>query len=134
MALPARWGLTLPLPVVRIPEQRDLITRLPDLGYTDVWSAELNGYDAFTPLAFASQWAPQLRLGTAIVGIYGRAPVTLAVQAATMADLAPDRFVMGIGTSSQVAVEKWNGIPFSKPYKRSRAMLRFLREELASGQ
>jgi probable F420-dependent oxidoreductase len=130
----ARWGLTLPLTGVRIPDQRELITSLPDLGYTDAWSAELNGYDAFTPLAFASQWAPQLRLGTAIVGIYGRAPVTLAVQAGTMADLAPGNFVMGIGTSSKVAVEQWNGIPFEKPYQRSRDMLRFLREALAGGK
>jgi probable F420-dependent oxidoreductase len=134
MAPRARWGLTLPLTGLRIPDQRDLIARLPDLGYTDAWSAELNGYDAFTPLAFASEWAPELRLGTAIVGIYGRAPVTLAVQAGTMADLAPGRFVMGIGTSSKVAVEQWNGIPFDKPYQRSRDMLRFLREALAGGK
>ena len=41
---------------------------------------------------------------------------------------------MGIGTSSQVAVEQWNGIPFEKPYQRSRDMLRFLREALAGGK
>jgi probable F420-dependent oxidoreductase len=129
-----RWGLTLPLHGLPVAEQRDLVTSLPDLGYSDVWSAELNGVDAFTPLTLASQWAPQLRLGTAIVGVYGRAPVTLAVQAATMADLAPGKFVMGIGTSSQVAVEQWNGIPFEKPYQRSRDMLRFLRAALAGGK
>jgi probable F420-dependent oxidoreductase len=129
-----RWGLTLPLHGLPVAEQRDLVTSLPDLGYTDVWSAELNGVDAFTPLTLASQWAPQLRLGTAIVGVYGRAPVTLAVQAATMADLAPGKFVMGIGTSSQVAVEQWNGIPFEKPYQRSRDMLQFLRAALAGGK
>jgi probable F420-dependent oxidoreductase len=129
-----RWGLTLPLHGLPLAEQRDLVAGLPDLGYTDVWSAELNGVDAFTPLALASQWAPQLRLGTAIVGVYGRAPVTLAVQAATLADLAPGRFVMGIGTSSKVAVEQWNGIPFDKPYQRSRDTLRFLREALAGGK
>jgi probable F420-dependent oxidoreductase len=134
MGSQTRWGLTLPLHGLPVPEQRDLVTSLPDLGYTDVWSAELNGVDAFTPLTLASQWAPQLRLGTAIVGVYGRAPVTLAVQAATMADLAPGRFVMGIGTSSRVAVEQWNGIPFEKPYQRSRDMLRFLREALAGGK
>ncbi len=134
MASQARWGLTLPLTGVPLADQRDLVASLPDLGYTDAWSAELNGIDAFTPLAFASEWAPALRLGTAIVGIYGRAPVTLAVQAATLADLAPGRFVMGIGTSSKVAVEQWNGIPFEKPYQRSRDMLRFLREALAGGR
>jgi probable F420-dependent oxidoreductase len=128
------WGLTLPLIGLPLAEQRDLVASLPDLGYTDAWSAELNGFDAFTPLALASQWAPQLRLGTAIVGIYGRAPVTMAVQAGTLADLAPGKFVMGIGTSSKVAVEQWNGIPFEKPYQRSRDMLRFLREALAGGK
>jgi len=65
------------------------------------------------------------------VGIYTRAPVALAVSAATLAALAPGRFVMGIGTSSQVAVEQWNGIPFEKPYQRSRDMLQFLRAALA---
>jgi probable F420-dependent oxidoreductase len=134
MVTQPRWGLTLPLSGVPLPEQRAVAERLPDLGYTDVWSAELNGVDAFTPLAFVSQWAPQLRLGTAIVGVYGRAPVTMAVQAATLGNLAPGRFVMGIGTSSKVAVEQWNGIPFDKPYQHSRDMLRFLREALAGGK
>jgi probable F420-dependent oxidoreductase len=127
----ARWGLTLPLTGLPLADQRELVTSLPDLGYTDVWSAELAGIDAFTPLTLAAMWAPQLRLGTAIVGIYTRAPVALAVSAGTLAGLAPGRFVFGIGTSSKVAVEQWNGIPFEKPYQRSRDMLRFLREALA---
>jgi probable F420-dependent oxidoreductase len=134
MGSQSRWGLTLPLTGWPLAEQRELIASLPDHGYTDVWSAELNGVDAFTPLALASQWAPQLRLGTAIVGIYTRAPVALAVSAGTLAALAPGRFVMGIGTSSKVAVEQWNGIPFEKPYQRSRDMLRFLRAALAGGK
>src|SRR5271170_4053693 len=119
MGSQSRWGLTLPLSGLPLAAQQDLVTGLPGLGYTDVWSAELNGIDGFTPLILASQWAPQLRLGTAIVGIYTRAPVSLAVQAGTLAALAPGKFVMGIGTSSQVAVEQWNGIAFEKPYQRS---------------
>lgn len=131
MDVTRRWGITLPLHGLSLPEQRDIVTALPVLGYTDAWSAELNGVDAFTPLTLASQWAPQLRLGTAIAGIYTRAPVALAVSAGTLAALAPGRFVMGIGTSSQVAVEQWNGIPFEKPYQRARDMLAFLRTALA---
>jgi probable F420-dependent oxidoreductase len=134
MGSQSRWGLTLPLSGLPLAAQQDLVTGLPELGYTDVWSAELNGIDGFTPLTLASQWAPQLRLGTAIVGIYTRAPVSLAVQAGTLAALAPGKFVMGIGTSSQAAVEHWNGIAFEKPYQRSRDMLRFLREALAGGK
>src|ERR1700683_3038827 len=134
MGSQSRWGLTLPLSGLSLAAHKDLVAGLPELGYTDVWSAELNGIDGFTPLTLASQWAPELRLGTAIVGIYTRAPVSLAVQGGTLAALAPGKFVLGIGTSSQVAVEQWNGIPFSKPYQRSRDMLRFLRAALTGGK
>ena len=134
MGSQSRWGLTVPLSGLPLAAHKDLVAGLPALGYTDVWSGELNGIDGFTPLTLASQWAPELRLGTAIVGIYTRAPVSLAVQAGTLAALAPGKFVMGIGTSSQVAVEQWNGIAFTKPYQRSRDMLRFLREALAGGK
>ncbi|MFV2172510.1 LLM class F420-dependent oxidoreductase [Actinomadura sp. LOL_016] len=126
----SRWGLTIPLSGP-LAEQRELIESLPGLGYTDAWSAETNGTDAFTPLALASQWAPELRLGPAIVPVYTRGPALLAQQAATLADLAPGRFVMGIGTSSDTIVERWNGIPFDEPYKRVRDTVRFLRKALA---
>src|SRR5437763_310854 len=46
----SRWGLTIPLTGMPLPEQRDIVAELPDLGYTDVWSAESNGPDAITAL------------------------------------------------------------------------------------
>jgi probable F420-dependent oxidoreductase len=126
-----RFGITIPFDGVPLPEQRALFEQLPDLGYTDVWSAESNANDAFTPLALASVWAPSLRLGTSIVPAYTRGPATLAMCAATLAAAAPGRFVLGIGTSSNVIVEKWNAIPFEEPYKRVRDTVRFLRLALA---
>jgi probable F420-dependent oxidoreductase len=127
----ARWGITLPLPGTSLAGQREIVTELASLGYTDAWSAELNGIDAFTPLALASQWAAELRLGTAIASIYTRGPAMLAMTAATIAGLAPGRFVLGIGTSTPVVVKQWNDIEFAQPYQRSRDMLRFLRRALA---
>jgi probable F420-dependent oxidoreductase len=126
-----RWGITIPLTGVPLAAHRELIERLPDLGYTDAWSAETVGADAFTPLVLASQWAPRLRLGTAIVPVYTRGPGLLAMSAAALAELAPGRFVLGIGTSSPVIVENWNAQPFEKPFARSRDTLRFLRSALA---
>lgn len=126
-----RWGITIPLTGVPLVEHRELIEQLPDLGYTDAWSAETAGTDAFSPLLLASQWAPQLRLGTAIVPVYTRGPGLLAMSAATVAECAPGRFVLGIGTSSPVIVEKWNSAEFTEPFARSRDTLRFLRAALA---
>src|ERR1700730_8078138 len=127
----ARWGITLPLRGMPLPAQRDIVAALPDLGYTDVWSAEMNGSDAFTPLALVALWSSRLRLGTAIAGIYTRGPALLAMNAATLAALAPGRFELGIGVSSAVIVEQWNGSPLDQPYQRSRDTLRFLRAALA---
>jgi probable F420-dependent oxidoreductase len=126
----SRWGLTIPLTGVPLAAHRELVEQLPDLGYTDAWTAETAGTDAFTPLVLASQWAPQLRLGTAIVPVYTRGPGLLAMQAATVAELAPGRFVLGIGASSPVIVSSWNAASFEEPFARSRDTLRFLRSAL----
>ena len=126
-----RWGITLPLQQLPIAGQRDIVTMLGDAGYTDAWSSEVNAADAFTPLVLASQWAPDLRLGTAIVPVHTRGPAVAAMSAATLASLAPGRFVFGIGTSSPAVVELWNGLQLEKPYQRARDTLRFLRAALA---
>jgi probable F420-dependent oxidoreductase len=129
-----RWGLTVPLHGHSLPEQREIVGSLADLGYTDLWSAELNGVDAFTPLVLASQWSDSLRLGTAIVPVYTRGPACLAMTAATLADLAPGRLMLGVGTSTPVVVQQWNDIPFDAPYQRSRDVLRFLRAALGGAK
>ncbi|NIH88239.1 LLM class F420-dependent oxidoreductase [Amycolatopsis granulosa] len=126
-----RWGITIPLTGVPLTAHRELIERLPALGYTDAWSAETAGTDAFSPLLLAAQWAPELRLGTAIVPVYTRGPGLLAMSAATVAEAAPGRFVLGIGASSPVIVQNWNATEFAKPFARTRDTLRFLRAVLA---
>jgi probable F420-dependent oxidoreductase len=131
MATAPRWGITLPLRSMPLDGQRDIVAGLPDLGYTDAWSSELNGADAFSPLMLAAQWTDRLRLGTAIAGIFTRGPALLAMNAATMEALAPGRFVLGIGVSSPVIVEAWNGIELARPYQRARDTLVFLRAALA---
>jgi len=125
------WGLTIPLIGVPLPAHAGVIRALPGFGYTDVWSAETAGTDAFTPLALASTWEPTMRLGTAIVPVFTRGPALIAMSAATMAAAAPGRFVLGLGASSPVIVCNWNGIAFDKPYLRSRDVLRFVKSALA---
>jgi probable F420-dependent oxidoreductase len=127
----SRWGLTVPVPGVPLAEHAELVRALPDLGYTDVWSAETNGTDAFTPLALAAAWEPTMRLGTAIVPVYTRGPALIAMSAASLAGAAPGRFVLGLGASSPVIVGSWNGIAFEAPYRRSRDVLRVVRSALA---
>jgi probable F420-dependent oxidoreductase len=64
------------------------------------------------------------------VPAYTRSPACFAQSVASMADAAPGRFAIGIGSSSNVIVEKWNGVPFVEPYKKVRDVVRFLRDSL----
>lgn len=123
--------MTIPFDGVPLAEQRHWIVELAELGYTDVWSSEADGADAFTPLTLASAWEPTMRLGTAIVPAFTRGPACLAQSVGALAQAAPGRFALGIGTSSNVIVEGWNGIPFEQPYQRTRDMVRFLRAAMA---
>jgi probable F420-dependent oxidoreductase len=124
------WGVTLPLPGVLLADHRFLLPELEGAGYTDFWSAEVNGADAFTPLALAAGCTSTARLGTAIVPAYTRGPALIAMSAAAMAEAAPGRFVLGIGASSPAIVEAWNGMSFDQPFHQTRDVLRFVRAAL----
>ena len=123
--------MTIPLGGVSLSAHGDWLRELVDLGYSDLWTAEVAGYDAFTPLAYAAAIAPELRLGTAIASVFSRGPGLLAMEAAALADAAPGRFVLGLGASSEAIVSGWNDTKFEKPYSRMRDALRFLRCALA---
>lgn len=124
------WGLTIPLPGVPLAAHADVLRALPDWGYTDAWSSEVAGSDAFTPLALAAAWQPRLRLGTAIVPVFTRGPALIAQSATALAAAAPGRFTLGLGASSPAIVEQWNGIAFDRPFRRTRDVLRFVRAAL----
>ena len=131
MSVPQRYGITVPFEGVPLHEHKAWFEEAEQLGYTDLWSAEAGGSDAFTPLALAAAWAPSLRLGTAIVPVFTRGAATLAQSVAAMCQAAPGRFALGIGTSSDVIVEQWNGMAFEKPVQRVRDTITFLRAALS---
>jgi probable F420-dependent oxidoreductase len=124
------YGITIPFDHLSLAEHESVYRELVDLGYEEAWSAEANGADAFTPLVLAAAWAPSLRLGTAIVPAFTRGPAVLAQQVAALAEAAPGRVAIGIGSSSNVIVGQWNGIAFEDPYARVRDTVRFLKQAL----
>jgi len=126
-----RWALTVPFGGVALADHGDLLRRVEAAGYDDVWTSETSGYDGFTPLALAAAQTERLRLGTGVVNPFTRGPAVLAQHAAALADASGGRFVLGLGASSNVIVERWNGVPFQRPLSRMRATLEALRPVLA---
>ncbi len=131
MTSSSRYGITIPFDGISLPDHRAWFSKLVDLGYTDVWSAEVDGVDGFTPLTLAAAWEPRLNLGVAIIPAFTRGPALLAQTIAGLAEAAPGRFTFGLGASSQVIVERWNGIPFEAPFQRVKDALEFLRLALS---
>ncbi len=127
----ARYGMSIPLGGIPLDQQGDIYKKMIDWGYTDFWSSEADGADGFTPLALAAAWTPTARLGVAIIPAFTRGPAVIAQTAAAMAEAAPGRFVMGVGASSNVIVERWNDIAYERPYYKTRDVVRFLKKAFA---
>jgi probable F420-dependent oxidoreductase len=116
-----RWGLTVPFPGVPLADHLEFYRRAEALGYDDLWSGESpNGTDGFTTLALAIPVTERMRLATGIVNPFTRGPAVLAQTAAAMQEASGGRFVLGLGASSNVIVERFNGLEFSKPLSKVR--------------
>jgi probable F420-dependent oxidoreductase len=126
-----RWGLTLPFTGVPLREHRALMEGAEAVGYDDFWSGETNGPDGFTPIALAAAWTERMRLGTGVVNVFTRGRPVLAQHAAALQDASGGRFCLGIGSSSDVIVERWNDFPFEKPLTRVRETVEILRTVFA---
>ena len=127
----ARWGLSLDLPGLPLPQTPGVIRAAEEAGYTDGWPGEVQGIDGFTPVTVAAMATERMRVGTGVVNVFTRGLPVLAQHALALQELSQGRFVLGIGSSSNVIVERWNDIPFQRPRTRVRDAVQFLRAALA---
>lgn len=126
-----RWGLTLPFAGVSLADHGPLFRLAEEAGYDDLWTGDTAGPDGFTPLALAAAHTERVRLATGIVNPFTRGPAVLAQHCAALADASRGRFVLGLGSSSNVIVERWNGVPFERPLSKVRETVEYLRPVLA---
>src|SRR5687768_9447831 len=83
------------------------------LGFGSLWVAEDYFFPSAFPLAAAAAAATErLVICTGVVNPYSRHPALLAMESATVSVLAPGRFVLGLGSSTALWMQKQMGIPF----------------------
>jgi len=111
----------------------ELARRARRLGYGSFWVAEVTGTEAFSLLGAVSQREPGMDLGTGVLPLQIRTPSLLAMAAASLQALAPDREVLlGIGVSSPVVAGDWHGVGYqARPLAQMREFLAVLRECLS---
>jgi F420-dependent oxidoreductase-like protein len=126
-----KLGLALPWasPKVKLPVERVLFAER--LGFDSVWTAEIYGQDAITPLAFLAAHTRRIRLGTAVIQAAARTPAATALAMATVDQLAGGgRVIIGVGLSGPQIVEGWYGQPWGDPRVRLRDYVTILRKVL----
>ena len=106
--------------------------RAEQLGYDSVWTGELWGRDAFVALTRAARRTDDVRLGTAIVNVYGRSPATIAQAASTLDKAADGRFTLGLGTSTRKVVEDLHSESFDRPARQLHETVELTRQFLDS--
>jgi probable F420-dependent oxidoreductase len=103
-----------------------------EAGYDDLWFPDAEGM--LDPIALASALAAttsRIRLCTGVVPVFNRPPAILATGVSVITQLAPGRFVLGLGSSTSNMVDRWYGIPFSQPLTHVREYVVLLRQIFA---
>jgi probable F420-dependent oxidoreductase len=125
-----RLALSLPIPP-DVATCLEWAGRAEALGFESVWIAETGGPDPFVLAGAVAERTKTARIGLAVSPVYFRTPATIAAATGTVAQLAPGRFVLGVGASSHAMVESWHGLPFARPVTRVRETVTIVRSMLA---
>lgn len=84
----------------------EVVKTAEDTGYEAVFVPEITGREAFSTLAGFAMAASRIGLGTGVVTIPARSPVTTAMAASTVNDLSGGRMILGIGTGDMKALAR----------------------------
>ena len=100
-------------------------------GFESVWAAESYGSDVVSVLAWLAGQTEKINLGAAIMQVPARPPAAAAMAGATIDKLSHGRFLFGFGPSGPQVSEGWYGVPYSKPWGRTREYVEVVREIIA---
>lgn len=97
-----------------------------EVGFGAVWKGESNSRDPMVLLSALAATTSRVELGTAIYHVYGRSPITLALQAAAFNELSDGRLILGLGVGNPI-IAGWHGQEFDRPLRRMKEYVEILR-------
>lgn len=113
------------------PDAVDVVRAAERAGFESVWAAESYGSDVVSVLAWLAPQTETIKLGAAIMQVPARPPAAAAMAGATIDKLSGGRFLFGFAPSGPQVSEGWYGVPYAKPWGRTREYIEVVREILA---
>lgn len=95
-------------------------------GFRCVWKGESNSRDPMVLLSAMAARTTTLELGTAVYHVFGRSPITLGIQAATLNEFTDGRLILGLGVANPT-IAAWHGSKFDRPLARIREYIEVVR-------
>src|SRR5882757_7342633 len=112
-------------------EATEMVLAVERFGYDSVWAAESYGSDAVSVLAYLAAKTETIQLGAAIFQVPARAPAAAAMAGITIDALSGGRFIFGFGPSGPQVSEGWYGVPYEKPWGRTREYVEIVKQIVA---
>ena len=96
-------------------------------GYRTAWVGEASGTEAIVLSTLIATHTSTLQIANGVIPVQTRTPVVYDQAAATLAHLAPGRFALGLGLSSEIIVGQWHGLPFTPSVQQMREAVQVIR-------
>lgn len=115
-------------------EAAEFAQRAESWGYSALWIPEAVGRDPFALIGYLAARTERIILATGIANIYARDPMATKAIWKTLSELAPDRFILGLGVSHQHLVQGPRGHDYGKPLTTMRNYLEAMGGALYMGR
>src|SRR5512134_1043742 len=112
-------------------EAVEIVREAEKAGFDSAWAAESYGSDAVSVLAYLAAKTETIQLGAAILQVPARQPAAAAMAGITIDALSGGRFIFGFGPSGPQVSEGWYGIPYEKPWGRTREYVEIVKQIVA---
>ena len=127
--MPIDIGLTgLAMPVAELP---GIAREAEARGYRTAWVGEASGLEAIALSALIATHTRTVKIANGVIPVQTRTPIVYGQAAATLAHLAPGRFALGLGLSSEIIVGQWHGLPFAPSVQQMREAVQIIRATAA---
>jgi alkanesulfonate monooxygenase SsuD/methylene tetrahydromethanopterin reductase-like flavin-dependent oxidoreductase (luciferase family) len=115
-----RFGVTVDWRGATIDGVTAIAKQADESGYGHLFIPEAWGLEAFSTIGYLLSITKRIKIATGVVNVFSRSAATIAMSCATLNQLAPGRFILGIGVSGRGVIESWHGLEFKIPLQRTR--------------